>query len=291
MQQLRHIAAHPLRFFWQTLKAFRANGGFMLAGAVAYYALLSIVPLLILAVMVLSSLLGEAEVFVLLKRYLAWLLPGQSAPIIEELRNFLLHRDSVGWVLLASLVFFSTLAFSVLENAMTVIFRHRAAARRRHALVSLVLPYAYVLFLGVGMLLVTVVATSLQALGERQLMVFGQALSLNGLSGLMLYALGFAGEVLVLASVYLVMPVGKLSWRHALLGAVIASVLWELSRHGLLWYFATLSQIGRVYGSLTTAIAVLLSLEIAGMLLLMGAQVIAEAEQLEPEPATTASKA
>ena len=48
----------------------------------------------------------------------------------------------------------------------------------------------------------------------------------------------------------------------------------------LLWYFDTLSQISTVYGSLTTAIAVLLSLEVAATLLLLGAQVIAEYERL-----------
>jgi hypothetical protein len=36
----------------------------------------------------------------------------------------------------------------------------------------------------------------------------------------------------------------------------------------LVWYFATLSQVTIVYGSLTTAIVVLLSLEIAATLLL-----------------------
>jgi uncharacterized BrkB/YihY/UPF0761 family membrane protein len=41
-----------------------------------------------------------------------------------------------------------------------------------------------------------------------------------------------------------------------------------------------LSQVNVVYGSLTTAIVVLLSLEIAATLLLLGAQVIAEYEQL-----------
>ena len=44
-----------------------------------------------------------------------------------------------------------------------------------------------------------------------------------------------------------------------------ATVLWEISRHVLVWYFATLSQIRTVYGSLTTAIVVLLSLEIAAL--------------------------
>ena len=49
-----HVLRHPGAFMWQTLKAFKANQGLLLAGAVAYYALLSIVPLLILIVIALS---------------------------------------------------------------------------------------------------------------------------------------------------------------------------------------------------------------------------------------------
>ena len=41
---------------------------------------------------------------------------------MEELSLFLAHRDVVGWVLIATLLFFSSLAFTVLENAMSVIF-------------------------------------------------------------------------------------------------------------------------------------------------------------------------
>ena len=41
------------------------------------------------------------------------------------------------------------------------------------------------------------------------------------LPGFLLYLLGFAGEVFVLTSVYLVMPAGRLHWRHALIGGVV----------------------------------------------------------------------
>jgi membrane protein len=58
-------------------------------------------------------------------------------------------------------------------------------------------------------------------------------------------------------------------------------VLWEATRHILLWYFSTLSVVGVVYGSLATTIIGLLSLEIASIILLLGAQVIAEYERLE----------
>lgn len=98
--------------------------------------------------------------------------------------------------------------------------------------------------------------------------------------GVLLYLLGLAGEIFVLTSVYMVMPVGRLSLRHALIGGVTAALLWELTRHALVWYFSTLLQVGLVYGSLTTAIVVLLSLEIAATLLLLGAQVISEYERI-----------
>ena len=163
---------------------------------------------------------------------------------------------------------------------MSVIFFHRVAIRRRHFLISALLPYCYILCLGLGLLLVTLVSGSLQALGKERVEFLGRTWSLGGISGVLLYLLGVGGEILLLTSVYMVMPVGRLSLRHALIGGVTAGLLWELTRHVLVWYFATLSQVSVVYGSLTTAIVVLLSLEIAATVLLLGAQVISEYERL-----------
>jgi membrane protein len=276
-----HVLAHPGAFALQVLKAFNRNQGLLLAGAVAYYALLSVVPLLILTVIALSHLIEAAELLDTLGRYLEWLMPGQSGAIVGELSNFLAHRDVIGWVLLGTMLFFSSLAFTVLEKAMSVIFLHRFAVRRRHFAVSALLPYVYILVLGFGLLVVTLVAGSLQAIGEKSISFLGREWSLEGVSGLLLYLLGLAGEIFLLTSVYMVMPVGKLSWRHALLGGATAALLWEITRHVLVWYFSTLSQVNVVYGSLTTAIVVLLSLEIAATLLLLGAQVISEFERIE----------
>ncbi len=279
--QTPHLVRHPLRFFWGALKAFRANQGLLLAGAVAYYALLSIVPLLIVSVIAMSHWIDQAELLATIGRYLAWLLPGQSGAMVHELSNFLAHRDVLGPVLLVTMIFFSSLAFTVLESAMAVIFHHRKAVRKRHALISAVMPYLYILCLCVGLLLVTVVSGALQIIGQESIELFGRRWSLSGVSGLLLYLLGLGGEVFMLTSLYLVMPAGRLSVRHALLGGVTAALLWEVTRRVLVWYFATLSQVSVVYGSLTTAIVVLLSLEIAATFVLFGAQVIAQYEQIE----------
>lgn len=282
------VLRHPTAFALRVIKGFRANQGLLLAGAVAYYALLSIVPLLILAVIALSHVIDQAELLKTIGRYLEWLVPGQSGAMVAELARFLEHRDVIGVVLLATMLFFSSLAFTVLESAMSVIFHHRIVGRHRHFLVSAIIPYCYIFSLGLGLLLVTLVAASLQAIGMERLEILGFSWSLGGITGALLYLLGFTGEVFVLTSIYLVMPVGRPSLHHALLGAVVAALLWEITRHVLVWYFATLSQISTVYGSLTTSIAVLLSLELAATLLLLGAQVIAEYERIAREHSLSA---
>ncbi|MEO7743124.1 MAG: YihY/virulence factor BrkB family protein [Usitatibacter sp.] len=270
-------------FAWCTLKAFKANQGLLLAGAVAYYALLSIIPMLILIVMGLSYFVPEVELVEAITRYLEWIAPGQGAALGEDLLKFLTHREVLGWVLLATMLFFSSLAFTVLENSMSVIFVHRVAVRRRRYIISALMPYGYILSLTVGVLLVTLVTVGLQAMGERSVVMFGRTWGLGGLSAALLYLLGVAGEIFIITSIYMVMPVGRISLRRALLGGVTAALLWELTRHILLWYFTTLSRVGEVYGSFTTAIVVLFSLELAATLLLFGGQVIAEYERMERE--------
>ncbi len=282
-----YVLSHPGAFSLRVIKGFRANQGLLLAGAVAYYALLSIVPLLILSVIALSHFVDQGELLMTLGRYLEWLIPGQSKAVVAELAHFLEHSDVIGWVLLVTMLFFSSLAFTVLENAMSVIFLHRIAVRKRRYIISALLPYCYILSLGFGLLVMTLVSASLQAIGLESVLILGHQWSLSGVSGVLLYLMGLVGEIFVLTSVYLVMPVGRLSLRHALLGGITAALLWEITRHVLAWYYATLSKVSVVYGSLTTAIVVLLSLEIAATLLLLGAQVISEFERIDrpEEPA------
>src|SRR4051812_24654969 len=164
-----HVLQRPGAFALVVLKGFRANQGILLAGAVAYYTLLSLVPLLILVLIVLSHLFSEDRLLLTLQEYLGFIVPGQANALVAELRIFLAHREMVGGFLLLTMLFFSALAFTVLENAMSVIFFHRVAIKRRHFLVSAVLPYLFNLFLGVGLLVITLVSSLLQFIGTRSI--------------------------------------------------------------------------------------------------------------------------
>src|SRR3979490_159316 len=119
--QAQQVLKHPGAFVIRTLKAFRANQGLLLAGAVAYYALLSILPLLILIVIAVSQGIDQAVGLATLRRALEYVVPGEAEAVVTELSAFLDHRDLIGWVLLITMLFFSQLGFKVLENAISVI--------------------------------------------------------------------------------------------------------------------------------------------------------------------------
>lgn len=280
---LAYISRHPGLFLLQVIKGFRANQGLLLSGAVAYYTLLSVVPLFTVLLLVLSHFFDAAELLGVVQRYLSLAIPGEAPLIVEQARNLLAHRDSASGILILVLLFFASMAFSILENAMAIIFYHRVALRRRRFWVSSLLPYLFILLLGLGLVVITIISTLLQSLDTRALRLFGHGLPLAELSPPLIYSIGLGGEIILLTAIYLVMPVGRLRVSHALLGGIAAGLAWELTRHVLVWYFATLSLVKVVYGALATTIVALLTFEIAAVILLLGAQIIAEYERLDKQ--------
>jgi len=281
-----NIASRAWRFSLHVLQTFHRRRGLLLAGAVAYYTLLSIVPLLALVLVGLSHFVNQEQLISTITLNLELLIPGYAESLAGQVRIFLANRHLVGVVGFLIMLFFSSMAFSVLESAMAVIFAHRKQSMRRPFLISAIIPYVYILLIGLGVFLVTVIAGALDALEKQQVLLLGHELSLRGSSRLLLYLLGMSGMVLMLTSFYLVMPVGRISLRHALSGAVTAAVLWEIIRRVLVWYYSNLSLVNIIYGSLATTVVALLSIEAAVLILLLGAQVISEFDRRRAEPET-----
>ena len=128
-----YLPKDPGRFILQVLKGFSANQGFLLSGAVAYYMLLSIVPLFTLLPIVLSRFVEPDLLMTALTRYLVLIMPVGASLVGEQVANFLAHPELAGWVLLMALLFFSSMAFAIIEKAMSIIFSHRTALRHRHS--------------------------------------------------------------------------------------------------------------------------------------------------------------
>jgi len=278
LQNVIWEAGRLVSFLLRVLRSFKRNQGILLSGAVAYYTLLSIVPMSILILIVLSHFIDEVQLFHTLSTYIEMVIPGYAATLTEQARIFLAHRKVIGIIGFLIMLFFSSIAFTVLENAMSVIFFRRVRILRRHFLISAIIPYVYIFLLGTGILLVSFIAGILETLANRPLMILGLGLSVQATTGVALYILGMIGEVLMLTSLYLVMPVGRIAFRQALIGGITATILWEITRRVLVWYYSTISLVNLIYGSFTTVVVFLLSIEAAALILLLGAQVIAEFE-------------
>jgi YihY family inner membrane protein len=251
----------------------------LLSGAVAYYTLLSIVPALILTLIVLSHFIEESRLIQTISTHLEMVIPSYAATLTAQVKVFLQHRQVIGMIGTFVMLFFSSLAFTVLENAMSIIFLHRGRVQRRHFLISAIIPYIYIFLLGLGILVVSFISGALETFEHRQLIIFGWSIMLEGASGISLYLLGVIGEVLMLTSIYLVMPVGRITFRHALVGGISATILWEMTRRVLVWYYSTLSLVNLIYGSLAATVVTLFSIEIAAIILLFCAQVIADLDR------------
>ena len=214
-----------------------------------------------------------------LSTYIEMIIPGYATTLTEQAGIFVEHGRSVGAFVFLAMLFFSSIAFSVLESAMSVVFSHRFRGPRRRFLLSAIIPYVYILLIGLGVLLVSFIAGAIETHSGRQLVIFGWGLSLEGPSFFALYLLGIFGEVLLLTSFYLVMPLVRITFRHALMGGMIATVLWEITRRVLVWYYSVVSSVNLIYGSFATSVVALISMEAVAVIILLGAQVIAELER------------
>ncbi len=272
------LTVRTFGFLLRVARGFLRNQGFLLSGAVAYYTLLSIVPLSIIALIVLTHLIEEQQLIHTLTIYLEMVIPGYAATLTEQVLAFLEHRKTVGIIGFLGMLFFSSLAFSMLENAMSVIFYQHVRVQRRNFLLSAIIPYLYIFAMGTGIVFVSFIVGAIETLESSYVTVFGSSVNLGGTTGVALYLSGIVGEVLMFSSIYLVMPTVRVRFRYALIGGLVAAVLWEITRRVLIWYYAAISMVNVIYGSIAITVVALLSIEVVTIILLLGAQVIAELE-------------
>ncbi|MEQ6917264.1 YihY/virulence factor BrkB family protein [Halomonas aquatica] len=269
-----------LHFMWRVLCAFLRNRGILLAGGVGYNILLSIVPLFALMVVLLAGVVDQQHLLEVLSIQARHLAPAHAEILLDAVRTLLDSRDVIGILGFPVLLLFSSFAFRMLEDALAIIF-HAADTHHpgRSIWVSVALPYAFMLVLGAGLLALTLLVSVVSSVNSLWLALFERDLPLAGLSGPMLNLTSFLGVFLLFSAIYKVLPVVRIALRRALVGGFVAALLWEGVRLLLVFYFANISLVNAVYGSLATLVVVLLSLEVGAIILLLGAQVIAELER------------
>lgn len=269
-----------LRFTSRVLRDFfRHNHGLLLTAAVAQNMMLSLIPLSAVLLVVFSHFWEPAMLMETITTEVSLIAPGFVPTLSEVLLEFLRNRQVVGWIGLFSLLFFSSLAFRVIEDAIAIIFHRPVPTLRRRFWVSALMPYLFIGIVALGLICITAVNALMDAQQQRPNALPGLETLLNRHWSAIFYGVGLLGLVLLFTLFYKIMPVAKISFRRALAGGLTATILWEMVRHLLVTYYTKVSVVNVLYGSMATLIIVLLTLEAVALIILLGAQVIADLQR------------
>lgn len=272
----------PPRAWWEILKrvyaAIGANHLSLLAAGVAYYAFLSIAPLLA-AVVLTYGLIGDPRLVADHMQSIITVVPQDAAKLIYDQLMAIVSttKPAVGFGLLLALslaIYGAMRAASAIIEALNIVYEEKEA---RSILsfyrVSLGITFASVMVVVVGVLTASVIGF-LQDLADG----WGAAAIITAKLLTWIVAGGFASAVLAL--IYRFGPHRrKARWRWLTIGSVTATLFWLLATLAVSFYVSRFGNYNETYGSLGAVVVLQLWLYVSSFVVLLGAQINQEAER------------
>jgi membrane protein len=265
------------QLLWRAGKRFFEHNGPDRAAAIAFYTLLSLLPLLIFLMSVGVALLGSFDVAY---RGALLLFHGVVVPLDDKslatLRDFVERSVRLQWPGLLLLAWTARRIFGSLLSALEIVFKAPARGFAHGNLFSL----ALVLLTGVFLLL-TLVATTLFAAVEGMLLRHAGEAGLHALRQLVgrlaAYVVPAMAAYVFFFLVYRFFPRRRaaVTGPDAAIGALIATLLWQLAQVAFAYYVRNLADFGGLYGALEGVIVLALWLELSAAIILYGGEVVA----------------
>ena len=263
------------RLAWRAFVRFQDHNGPDRAAAVAYYALMSLLPMLIFLISVGVAVMGSFEAAY---RGTLFLISGVVVHLdqrtLDALRTFVERSLRFRIPALFLLAWTSRRIFGSLFSALERVFGVPGRSFARGNLMAL----GMVLVAGVG-LLVTMVTTMAIATAEglvTQLVGPEPAGALHRLIGIVVTkAVPIAITFSFFFLVYRVVPRKVVSTGHAATGALLATGLWEGAKGLFAYYLRNLARVAGLYGTLEGVIVLALWLEMSVSIILYCAEVVA----------------
>lgn len=255
-----------------------ADGVGTLASSIAYAALLSIFPTLILVIALLSVFVMPAAAQEAVIGALAPYLPASAIDVVRDTLEAVEHTRGAATVI-ASLVLLlgATTAASSVRHALNRVLQ---VSRPRSFVRWKLAEFALILVGGIFVSLSVMTSTALTLLAVvRPLEAVGALLRRSGLAELAATVGPWLLSAAAFLIVYRFLPNERVRWRSLLAGTAVAVVLFELTKGVFFWYLRTLTGYSLVYGPLTGVVVLLIWVYLAAMILLVGAEVIAEMER------------
>ncbi len=257
---MRERARETWSVLRESYQSFFRHLGPLKAGSIAFFATLSLFPLVLLLVSAAGRAIGSdqayREVTLLVQQYV----PGASAVVLDSLDQ---ARTAGGHLLVDfvgtfGLLWSATNLFATLSQVLTVVWLgepKRGFLRRRLVSLLAVLAAGILFF---GSLLLTSFVAALSSYTETIEAAAGLQQHLQWLHSVAAWALHAAVAGFMTFLLYWTMPAGRVSARAAAAAALPAGLLWMASRSIFAALVAGSSRYGQLYGPLAGAVVLLL---------------------------------
>lgn len=252
---------------WNTYNAPR------LGASLAYYALLSLAPLLILLVAICALIFNKTTVEADL---LADVRDVAGYAQAETLKTFLdnAQRPSSGIaaaaVALLTLLFGASGVFVELRDSLNLIWdapKPRSSSALRHFVHQRLISFAMVLGLGL-LVLASLIVSAGATMVEKSFISLPLHMSLLG--RLTNHAVSLVALVLLFAMLFKFVPAVRIRWQDVMAGAILTAVLFEIGKALLALYIGT-AGVGSAYGAAGSLIVLVVWVYYSAQILFFGA--------------------
>jgi membrane protein len=263
---------------WRALVELLNGNDLTHAASIAYYALLSLFPFLLLSISLLGSVTADDNDRNTVLGFVFQYFPAQFDFISSQLDAFRQSRAPMGVAGALALVWGSLGVFGALTSAVNEAWGvEKQRSFWKHRLVSFMMLVA-----AGGFMLLALLAVSVMKMAQASW--FGVLLlRFEWLTSLQTWMFRYMATILLIVGVGLVyyfIPNAKTRFRDVWVGAILTGVLWRLGFDGFSWYIAHNSRLTLINGSIATVVVFLLWIYMSAVILMYGVEFTASYARL-----------
>jgi membrane protein len=272
MQHLMRIPA--VQLLVRSFQELSDDDGTHMAAGVAYYAMLSIFPLL-LGVLSISTLFFNEQI--IRERIVGFTqenLPGTQNLITQNIRNIYQLRGIFGIVSVLGLFWTASAMFGAISRSVNRAWdisedRPFYIAKMRQLLMAISVIVLLGLSVALGAL-ASIVGQAGQAVAQG--IPFLESTVFDVVSRLVSLLLAF----IVFALIYRFVPNSPVKWRDIWLGALVAAIGFEVAKWAFVFYLNNFANYQQIYGSLASIVILLVWMYVSALILIIGAELSSE---------------
>jgi membrane protein len=245
-----------------------------LSGALAYFTVFSIGPMLIVIIFFADLFYGkeavEGTIFSQIEGFVG---ASAAAQIQEIIRNASLSGKGpvTGIIGVITLLIGATTVFAEIQDTINTIWRLKAKPKKGwlKILLDRLLSFSIVVSIGFLLLVSLVITGLVEALSNRLINIFPDiALLLIYIFNLLVT---FGVVTLLFAIIFKVLPDAKIKWRDVITGAMVTAVLFMLGKFGITFYISS-SNVSTAYGTAGSFVILLVWVYYSSIILYFGAE-------------------